>query len=289
MFHMPMHGYKVLSQNNLAFTNLNDGMKIPSLGFGTWKIENSIASEIIKSALHVGYRLIDTASVYENEQGVGLGIKESGIPREEIFLTTKVWNTDQGYDSTLRAMDNSLSKLKTNYVDLYLIHWPRVNSETYIPTWKALARLRTEGLARSIGVSNFNESQIERLMNETGIKPAVNQVELHPNFQQKDLVSFHQSHNILTQAWSPLARGQFLENSLINNLARKYNKTPTQILLRWHFESGFVAIPKTTQIKRMIENFDILNFSLEESDLNFLRTLDSTNGRTGPNPLTANF
>ncbi len=269
--------------------NLNDGMKIPSLGFGTWKISDSEACEAIKSALHVGYRLIDTASIYENEAGVGLGIKESGVPREEIFLTTKVWNSDQGYDSTLRAMELSLKKLKTHYVDLYLIHWPRVNSETYIPTWKALSRLRKEGIVNSIGVSNFNREQIERLINETGIKPAVNQIELHPHFQQNELVAFHKQHNILTEAWSPLGRGQFLDNPLILELAKKYKKTPIQIVLRWHFENGFVAIPKTSQVTRMIENFDILNFTFNASDFEKMKSLHSPNGRTGPDPLTANF
>lgn len=279
----------MLLPNNLSYFNLNDGMKIPSLGFGTWKINNLAGPEIIKAALGVGYRLIDTASVYENEAGVGLGIKESGMSREEIFLTTKVWNTDQGYDSTLRAMDLSLKRLDTHYVDLYLIHWPKVNSDKYIPTWKALNRLRSEGLARSIGVSNFNEAQLVHLMEETGIKPAVNQIELHPFFQQEELIEFHKKHNILTQAWSPLARGNFQSNKLLIEMGERYHKTPAQIVLRWHLENGFNAIPKTIETKRMIENTDILNFFLKEADLKILKSLDSKRGRTGPDPMTADF
>lgn len=276
-------------ETNQKYIQLNDKMKIPTAGFGTWKIPDAEAPVIIDQALAAGYRLIDTASVYGNEEGVGKGINESSLKREEIFLTTKVWNTDHGYDATLRAMDGSLKRLKTSYVDLYLIHWPRVNSEMYIPTWKALERLRREGIARSIGVSNFNAAQIEKLINETGIVPAVNQVELHPSFQQKELRSFHQKHQIVTESWSPLARGNFAEDELIVSLSKKYNKTWAQIVLRWHFENGLIAIPKSANPTRILENFNIFDFHLSAEDLERMKHLDRADGRTGPDPLSANF
>ncbi len=276
-------------ETNQRYIELNDKMKIPTVGFGTWKVADSDAPLVIDQALASGYRLIDTASVYANEVGVGKGINGSSVKREEIFLTTKVWNSDHGYDATLRAMEASLNRLKTSYVDLYLIHWPGVNSEKYIPTWKALERLRREGIARSIGVSNFNISHLERLINETGIVPAVNQIELHPFFQQKELRAFHDKHKIVTESWSPLARGNFADDSVIAGLSEKYRKTWVQIVLRWHYENGLIAIPKSVNPARILENLNIFDFNLESEDLARFNQLDRADGRTGPDPLTANF
>ncbi|AUN98888.1 oxidoreductase [Bacteriovorax stolpii] len=271
------------------FITLNDGMKIPTIGFGTWRVSDADAPKILDEAFGAGYRLIDTASMYGNEVGIGKAIKESSLSREEIFLTTKVWNSEHGYDATLRAMDKSLSNLKMSYVDLYLIHWPGVNSEKYIPTWKALIRLRKEGIARSIGVSNFTIDHVERLINETGVVPAINQLELHPYFQQKELRAFHDKHKIVTEAWSPLARGNLFDDEVIVALTKKHNKTPAQIVLRWHYENGIIAIPKSGNPTRMLENLDIFDFHFDKEDLAQMDTLDNVNGRTGANPLTADF
>ncbi len=274
---------------NQKYINLNDGLKIPTIGFGTWKISNDSAPVVIEAAIAAGYRSIDTATIYANEEGVGRGISQSSIAREEIFLTTKVWNSEQGYDATLRAMETSLKKLKTDYVDLYLIHWPMPALDKYVATWKALNRLRTETIARSIGVCNFNIEHLERLLGETGVVPVLNQIELHPNFQQKKLRDFHAKHNIATEAWSPLGRGKAFEDKVIVDLAKKYNKTPAQIILRWHFENGIIAIPKSSTTSRILENINIFDFNLTNEDLAVITTLDDINGRTSFDPLTANF
>lgn len=274
---------------NQKYTNLNDGLKIPTVGFGTWKISDSEAPAIVEEALAAGYRSIDTAAIYGNESGVGTAVKNASVDRAEIFLTTKVWNSEQGYDSVLRAMDSSLKKLKTDYVDLYLIHWPMPVQDKYVATWKALNRLRTEGIARSIGVCNFNIDHLERLIGETGVVPVLNQIELHPYFQQKELRDFHAKHNIATEAWSPLARGKLFEEKIIVDLSKKYNKTPSQIVLRWHFENGIIAIPKSSHTKRILENIDIFDFNLEASDLAEISRIDDVNGRTSMDPATATF
>lgn len=274
---------------NQKYTNLNDGLKIPTIGFGTWKVSDDEAPAVVEEALAAGYRSIDTAAIYGNESGIGTAIKDSSVDRSEIFLTTKVWNSEQGYDSTLRAMDSSLKKLKTDYVDLYLIHWPMPAQDKYVATWKALNRLRTEGIARSIGVCNFNIDHLERLIGETGVVPVVNQIELHPYFQQKELRDFHAKHNIASEAWSPLARGKLFEDKVIVELAKKYNKTPSQIVLRWHFENGIIAIPKSGHTKRILENIDIFDFNLEASDLAQISSIDDVNGRTSMDPATATF
>lgn len=274
---------------NHKYITLNDGLRIPTVGFGTWKISDTDAPVVVEEALAAGYRSIDTAAVYANESGIGVALKNSGLDRSEIFLTTKVWNSEQGYDSTLRAMDTSLRKLKTDYVDLYLIHWPMPAQDKYVATWKALNRLRTEGIARSIGVCNFNIDHLERLIGETGVVPVLNQIELHPYFQQKALRDFHAKHNIATEAWSPLARGKMFEDEVIVGLANKYNKTPSQIVLRWHFDNGIIAIPKSSNTKRILENIDIFDFNLDESDLALIATLDDVNGRTSYDPATAVF
>lgn len=270
-------------------TTLNDSMKIPTVGFGTWQVEEGDGSEIVRKALESGYRLIDTATIYNNEQSVGEGIKKSGLKREEVFLTTKVWGSDQGYDQTLRAFEKSLERLQTDYVDLYLIHWPMPEMKKYVGTWKALIKLRSTGMVKSIGVSNFNEDLIIELIENTGITPAVNQVELHPFFQQRALREFHFKHKIATEAYTPLARGNVFNHPIIQKLAGKHQKTAAQIILRWHFENGIIAIPKSSNYKRMLENLDIFDFRLSADDLIEIGSMDSLNGRTGQDPMTAKF
>lgn len=269
--------------------SLNDSMKMPTVGFGTWKVEEGDGAETVSAAIESGYRLIDTAMIYNNEKGVGEGIKKSGLSREEIFLTTKVWNSDQGYDQTLRAFEKSLERLKTDYIDLYLIHWPMPEMKKYVGTWKALIKLRSTGMVKSIGVSNFNEALILELIENTGITPAVNQVELHPFFQQRALREFHFKHKIATEAYTPLGRGNIFDHPIIQKLALKYEKTPAQIILRWHFENGIIAIPKSSHRMRMLENLDIFNFRLSADDLIEIGSMDSVSGRLGQDPLTAQF
>jgi 2,5-diketo-D-gluconate reductase A len=273
---------------NPKYITLHDNMKIPTIGFGTWQIPDEGMPEVLDLALAAGYRSIDTAAMYGNEEGIGRTLKVSSIPRQEVYLTTKVWNTEQGYDAALRAMDISLKKLQTDYVDLYLIHWPAPKQDKYVATWKALSRLRTEGLAKSIGVCNFNIEHLKRLMDETGIVPAVNQIELHPFFQQKKLREFHLQHNIATEAWSPLAKGN-ITNEVITSLAKKYQKSPAQIVLRWHFDNGIIAIPKSSNPGRILENLDIFNFKLTPDDLDAISKIDDKHGRIGPDPVTADF
>lgn len=268
---------------------LKDKMKIPQLGFGMWQVPDEEAPKLLDHALAIGYRSIDTAAIYGNEAGTGKALEQMKLKREEVYVTTKVWNSDQGYDATLRAMDESLKKLKTSYVDLYLIHWPAPKQDKYLPTWKALARLHKEGLARSIGVSNFAIEHLEKIIQETGIIPAVNQIELHPQFQQKELRKVHAHYGIQTEAWSPLAQGQFVKLPIIQELAAKYNKTPAQIVLRWHMENNIVAIPKTVTPSRMLENFSIFDFKLDADDLQKMESLDRVDGRVGPDPMTADF
>lgn len=263
---------------------MNDGNTIPQLGFGVWKISDNDAKDAVSNALKIGYRHIDTAKAYDNESGVGKGIVASELPRNEIFITTKVWNTDQGYDQTLKAFDESSKRLGVKAIDLYLIHWPMPIRDQFMATWKALIRLRQENRVRSIGVCNFRIADLERLIKETGVAPAINQVELHPRFQQKELRIFHEKNNILTEAWAPLGRGEFLDHPVLQSIADSHGKTTAQIILRWHMELGTVAIPKSLSPARMAENFDIFDFKLTAADHDLIATLDDVEGRMGPNP-----
>lgn len=277
-------------QNGKPLTmTLNDGRSMPQLGYGLWQIPDGEAATAVTEAFRVGYRLIDSAMIYRNETGLGQAIKRSGLPREELFITTKVWNEDQGYDRTLRAFDTSLQKLGLPSVDLYLIHWPSPKRGLYVETWKALLKLRQDGRAKSVGVSNFPIEALERLHQETGEWPSVNQVELHPLFQQRALRDFHAKHGIVTESWSPLGRGQLFTDPVVSAVARKHGKSAAQVILRWHLQRDLVVIPKSVTPARISENFDILDFALDALDLRQLDGLDSPTGRVGPDPATADF
>ncbi|MDR2637222.1 MAG: aldo/keto reductase [Zoogloeaceae bacterium] len=275
------------------FLSLNNGVSIPQLGLGTWQTPSDEAASCVESALETGYRLIDTASVYANETGVGEGLRRglalTGLAREQIFLTTKLWNDEQGFDSALRAFDASLKRLALDYVDLYLIHWPAPKKALYLPSWKALARLLEEKRLRAIGVSNFQVSHLERIIGETGVVPAVNQIELHPDFTQPELRAFHARHGILTQSWSPLGQGALIGNPIIAAIARKHDRTPAQIIIRWHLDQQLLVIPKSVHAKRMAENFAVFDFTLDAEDLARIATLDAPANRIGPHPDTADF
>jgi len=268
---------------------LNDGKLMPQVGLGVWQTPADEAERAVGTALAAGYRHIDTAAVYENEREVGAGIAASGVPRGEIFLTTKLWNDDQGFDSALRAFDQSLARLGTDYVDLYLIHWPAPSKNLYAESWKALLRLKEEGRARSIGVSNFGPAQIRRLIDETGVTPVLNQIELHPRFQQKENRAFHASLGIATESWSPLGQGTLLNDPVIGGIAARHGKTPAQVIIRWHIENGLIVIPKSVTPSRIISNFDVFGFTLAEDDMAAIGALDDEGGRTGPDPMTATF
>lgn len=268
---------------------LHDGNKIPQLGFGTWQTPNDVAPGAVSAAIAAGYRSIDTAAIYENETGTGEGIRQSGVPREQLYITTKLWNDDQGYDSTFRAFEKSLKRLKLDVVDLYLIHWPKPRADKYADSWRALAKIKESGRAKSIGVSNFQIAHLQRIFDEIGVIPAVNQVELHPRFQQKELREFHARHGIITESWSPLGQGTILNDPTIASIARKHGKTPAQVIIRWHIDLGLIVIPKSVTPSRIRENFDVFDFSLDAEDLAQIAKLDSAVGRIGPDPDTAAF
>jgi 2,5-diketo-D-gluconate reductase A len=266
---------------------LNDGAHMPQLGLGVWQVPNETVTSTVHTAIDAGYRSIDTAALYRNESGVGKAVATASVPRAELFVTTKLWNTDQGYDGALRAFDESIRRLRLDYVDLYLIHWPTPARPRYVETWKAFEKLRTDGRVRSIGVSNFHISHLRRLLDEAEIVPAVNQIELHPNLPQDELRAFHTEHGIVTEAWSPLARGKLLRDRTILGLAQKYGKTPAQIVLRWHLELGIVVIPKSVTPSRIAENIDVFGFELDADDVAAIEELDR-GSRIGPDPDTFN-
>jgi 2,5-diketo-D-gluconate reductase A len=268
---------------------LNDGHKIPQLGLGFWQTPSGGAAEITTAALKTGYRHFDTAAVYGNEAGVGQGIGASGIPRADVFVTTKVWNDSQGFDAAQRACRDSLSRLRFDYIDLYLVHWPAPHLNKYVETWRALIKLREEGVVKSIGVSNFGAEHIKRIVGETGVMPAINQIELHARFQQRKLRDFHKAHDIATESWAPLGRTQSLGEPAIVKIAAKHGRTPAQVVIRWHLDEGLVVIPKTARRERLDENFDVFGFTLDAEDRAAIAGLDRPDGRTGPDPATAAF
>lgn len=261
---------------------LHNGVKMPQLGFGVFKVKNgSETVESVKKAIEVGYRSIDTSAVYENEEGVGQAIRESGIPREELFITSKVWNTDQGYETTLQAFDDSLKRLGLEYLDLYLIHWP--GKDKYLETWKALEKLYNEGKVKSIGVSNFHVHHLEKLLANSEIKPVVNQIELHPLLTQVEIRDYCEKHDIKVEAWSPLGRGSLIEEPTINHIAKKHGKSSAQVLIRWHLQHEIVVIPKSITPSRIEENAQVFDFSLSLNEMNQIDALNK-NERFGSNP-----
>ncbi|OKK04339.1 oxidoreductase [Streptomyces sp. CB03234] len=268
---------------------LHNGVSMPQLGFGVWQVPDDEAAKAVGTALEAGYRSIDTAAIYENEKGTGEAIAASGIARDELFVTTKLWNSEQGHDSTLRAFDASLAKLGLDYVDLYLIHWPLPSKDLYVDTYKALEKIYADGRARAIGVSNFLPEHLERLLGETSVVPALNQIELHPQLQQAESRAFHARHGILTEAWSPLGQGKgLLEVPTIVAVARKHGRTPAQVVLRWHLQLGTVVIPKSVTPSRIRENIDVFDFELDADDLAALAALDEGK-RLGPDPATFDY
>ena len=271
------------STPNLSLSTGPSSIEIPQLGFGVWQVPDEQAPAAILTALEVGYRSLDTARIYGNEEGVGRALAQTEVARNDIFLTTKVWNDDHGYDATLRAFEESAKRLGTE-IDLYLIHWPVPAKDAYVDTWRALLQLRADGRIRAAGVCNFQQPHLQRLIDETGEAPAINQIELHPYLQQSSLRAFHARTGILTEAWSPLARGgAVLEDPTIANLAAKHSRSPAQVILRWHLQLGNVVIPKSVTPSRIAENFDVFGFELDAHDLAAIAALDAE-GRTGPDP-----
>ena len=261
---------------------LNSGAEMPVIGLGVWQVADEVAADTVATAIGAGYTSIDTAAIYGNERGVGEGIRRSGTPRETLYVTTKVWNDSQGYDATLKAFDKSLSRLGLDHVDLYLIHWPAPRQGLYLDTWKALEKLNAEGRARSIGVSNFQIPHLERLFGHSDLRPAVNQIELHPSLQQAELRAFHAEHGIATEAWSPLQRGAVNKPEIVA-IAAKHGRTPAQAILRWHVQLGTIAIPKSVTPSRIRENIAVFDFELDAQDMAIIERLDA-GLRTGPDP-----
>lgn len=272
-----------MSSIDVPQITLNDGRTIPQLGLGVYKVADDEAERVVETALGEGYRHLDTAEFYANEKGVGRALEASGVPRDEVFLTTKVWNTAQGYDETLRSFDESLTKLGTDHVDLYLIHWPAPKQDKYVETYRALETIRAEGRALSIGVSNFQVTHLERLMAETDVVPAINQVEAHPWLQQHELRAFDAAHGIVTEAWSPLARGRILDNAALVRIGAKHGVTPAQVTIRWHLQQGLVVIPKSVTPSRIRANLDVFGFELDAGDLAAIAGIE-TGERTGSHP-----
>jgi len=264
---------------------LHDGVEIPQLGFGVFQIPPEDTQSAVEEALAAGYRHIDTAAAYRNEKGVGAAIAASGLPREDVFVTTKLWNSQQGYDSALETFEKTLGRLGFEHVDLYLIHWPAPTEDLFVDTWRAFERIREDGRARTIGVSNFRIEDLERLARETEIRPTINQVELHPLFQQAELRAWHAEHGIATEAWSPLAQGAVLADETIVSVADRHGKTPAQAILRWHLQLGNVVIPKSVTPERIRANLEVFDFELSDDEMAAIGKLD-TNRRGGPDPAT---
>ncbi|WP_271986410.1 aldo/keto reductase [Pseudoclavibacter terrae] len=262
---------------------MNDGIEIPQLGLGVYKVPDEEATRVVVDAIDLGYRHIDTAAFYDNEVGVGRGIRESGARRTDLFVATKVWHDRHGFDETLASFDESLERLGLDYVDLYLIHWPAPAQDRYVETWRALERLRDEGRARSIGVSNFKGHHLDRLAAETGTVPAVNQIELHPRLPQTETRAYNSTHGILTEAWSPLARGTLLHEPALVALSEKHDRTVAQVVLRWQLDLGNVVIPKSVHRDRLASNLEVFDFSLDADDLAVIAALESGE-RTGKDP-----
>lgn len=267
---------------------LNNGLKMPQLGFGVWQVADDQATAAVATALKVGYTSIDTAMIYKNEKGVGKAIKEASVPRNELFITTKVWNSDQGYENTLRAFDESLERLGLDYVDLYLIHWPTPKFDEYVDTYKALEKLYHDGRVKAIGVCNFEIEHLERILKECDVLPVLNQIECHPYLTQNELKEFCSKHEIFVEAWSPLEQGgEVLQDKVIRKIAESHRKTPAQVILRWHLQNNTIVIPKSVTPSRIEENFHVFDFELTAEEIVEINQLNR-NGRRGSHPSEMN-
>jgi 2,5-diketo-D-gluconate reductase A len=267
---------------------LNDGYSIPAVGFGVFQIKPEDVERAVGAALQAGYRHIDTAAAYQNERETGRAVADSGIPRDQLYVVTKLWNADQGYDSTLKAFDASLNRLGLDYLDLYLIHWPLPDRNLFVDTFRAFAHLREQGCIRSVGVSNFEPEHLRTIVDATGIVPAVNQIELHPQFPQTELRKVHAELGVATEAWGPLGQGSLLDNPTITAVAGNKDRTPAQVLIKWHLQLGNIVIPKSVNPERIASNFDVFDFELSPDDMASITSLDDGN-RLGPDPRTFDF
>ncbi|RWD62061.1 aldo/keto reductase [Mesorhizobium sp.] len=268
---------------------LNDGSTIPQIGLGVWQVDPDVTAKVVRWGIEAGYRLIDTAEGYRNEEGVGEAIRAAGVPRNELFITSKLRNGAHQRDAALRAFDDTMQKLGIDRIDLFLIHWPVPSQNKYVEAWKTLVELKQAGRIKSVGVSNFNQDHLERIIGETGVTPVVNQIELHPRFQQRDKRDFHKKHDIHIESWSPLGSGRLLSDPTLEKLAKKHGKSVAQVIIRWHLQEGLIVIPKSIHQERIAGNFDVFDFELDADDMQTIRGLDSADGRTGPDPATAAF
>lgn len=270
--------------------SLNDGNAIPRIGLGVWRLPDGDAPQLVADAIEAGYRHIDTAEAYQNEAGVGQGLKRANARRRDLWVTSKLQTSLQGYDSTLRAFDQTMAKLGLDQLDLFLVHWPAPARNQYVATWKALIELQQQGRIRSIGVSNFLPEHLERIIGETGVTPAVNQIELHPNYQQAASRDWHAQHGIVTESYSPLGgKGtELLQNPVISGIAKRLGRSSAQVIIRWHLQLDLVVLPKSSKLERAVENLDVWDFELTEADISAMAALDSPEGKTLPNPNEVN-
>lgn len=275
---------------NPPMIRLNDGNHIPQLGLGVWQVDPEITARVVRDAIDVGYRMIDTAEGYDNEEGVGEAINSVDLPRDQLFITSKLRNGGHDRDAALKSFDKTMKALGIDMLDMFLIHWPVPKQDKYVEAWKTLVELQKDGRVKSIGVSNFNQDHIERIIDATGIIPAVNQIELHPHFPQLDKREFLTKHGIHIESYSPLGSGKVLDDETIKKIADKHGKSIAQTIVRWHIQQGLIVIPKSTHKERMAENFDVFDFELSEDEMSTLTGLDKgEEGRTGSNPATADF
>jgi len=268
---------------------LRDGNVIPQIGLGVWQVDPAITERVVTDGIKAGYRSIDTAEGYGNEEGVGAAIRNAGVPRTELFITSKLRNGGHARDLALKSFDETMKKLGIEQIDMFLIHWPVPSQDKYVEAWKTMVELQKQGRIKSIGVSNFNPDHIERIVGETGVTPVVNQIELHPTFQQVKNRPFYKEHKIAVESWSPLGSGSDLKNPAIGEIANKHGKSIAQVIIRWHLQEGFIVIPKSIHADRMQENIDVFNFELDAGDMTRIRGLDDPKGRVGADPATAAF
>jgi len=268
---------------------LRDGNVIPQIGLGVWQVDPAITERVVTDGIKAGYRSIDTAEGYDNEEGVGAAIRNAGVPRSELFITSKLRNGGHARDLALKSFDDTMKKLGIDQIDMFLIHWPVPSQDKYVEAWKTFVELQKQGRIKSIGVSNFNPDHIERIVGETGVTPVVNQIELHPTFQQTKNRPFFREHNIAIESYSPLGSGADLKNPAIGEIANKHGKSIAQVIIRWHLQEGFIVIPKSIHADRMKENIDVFDFELDAGDMTRIRGLDDPKGRVGADPATAAF